>query len=240
MSLVGSPRRPEIDQYAIKFLIGAIAVSLPLIEFALTSGVIKSISASFWFPPSDWRPAAWPPEVWPRNIFVWFLFSISAFLLAYNGKSETEMWLSKTASLAGAGIAMFPCACGESKHEIIRHVHLISAGVMFFVLACFCFIFLERARKKGHLQANVRAIIYALCGLGMIGSILLFVIAVFKDDEGLVFWGEAVGLVSFGISWLTASRVLPVITRPSERESLFVMSKDQVSVSPVIGRASQH
>jgi hypothetical protein len=225
MSFIGAPRRPEIDQYAIKFLIGAIAVSLPLIEFALTSGSITSISASFWV----------EPGVWPRNIFVGFLFAISAFLLAYNGKSETEMWLGKAASLAAAGVAMFPCACGDPSHEIIPRVHVISAGLMFLVLACFCYIFLQRARKKRHPQANVRAIIYALCGLGMIVSILLFIAAAFKDGEALVFLGEAVGLVSFGISWLTASRVLPVITRPSERESLFIVSKARGSVNPVVG-----
>ena len=223
MPLIGAPRRPEIDQYAIKFLIGVIAISLPLTEFALTSGSITSISASFWF----------EPGVWPRNIFVGFLFAISAFLLAYNGKSETEMWLGKAASLAAAGIAMFPCGCGDPNHEIIPHVHVISAGLMFFVLACFCGIFFVRARRKGHLQANVRAGIYALCGIGMVASILLFIASSGKDGEALVFWGETVGLVSFGISWLTASRVLPAITRPSERESLFVVSNAHTNTTPM-------
>lgn len=211
MPFIGAPRRPEIDQYAIKFLIGVIAISLPASEYALTNGAITSISASFWF----------EPDVWPRNIFVGFLFAISAFLLAYNGRSETEMWLGKAASLAAVCIAMFPCGCGEDSRQIIPRVHGLSAGLMFFVLACFCYIFLRRAWQKGHTQARLRAGIYALCGLGMIVSILLFVAAAFKVGEALVFWGETVGLVSFGISWLTASRVLPGITQPAERVRLF-------------------
>ena len=223
MRFIGAPRRPEIDQYAIKFLIGAIAVSLPLIEFALTNGSITSISASFWF----------EPGFWPRNIFVGFLFAISAFLLAYNGTTETEMWLGKAASLAAAGIAMFPCPCGDPSREILPRVHLISAGVMFLVLACFCYIFLQRARKKGHPRAYARATIYALCGMGMIVSIGLFVASAVRGDEVLVFWGETVGLVSFGISWLTASRVLPVITLPSEREKLITAPETRGVVSPV-------
>ena len=93
MALIGPPRRPEIDNYTIKFLIGAIALSLPTIEFALTGGSITSISASFWF----------EPGVWPRSVLVGFLFAIAAFLLAYNGRSETDMWLAKAASLAAAG-----------------------------------------------------------------------------------------------------------------------------------------
>jgi hypothetical protein len=221
MPFIGAPRRREIDEHAIKFLIGAMAMLLPVFEFGLTSGSITSISASFWF----------EAGVWPRNVFVGFLFAISAFLLAYNGRSEIEMWLGKSASLAAAGIAMFPCACGDPSREIIPRVHVVSAGLMFLVLTCFCYIFIKRAREKGHREANVRAIIYALCGIGMILSILLFIAAAFGYGEALVFWGETVGLVSFGISWLTASRVLPYITRPSEQERLFVVSKAQESVN---------
>jgi hypothetical protein len=215
MPLIGAPRRPEIDQSAIKFLIGTIALALPLVEYGLTGGSIQSISDSFWY----------TPGLWPRNIFVGFLFAISAFLLAYNGRSEPEMWLGKAASLAAAAIAMFPCGCGDAAREIIPRVHTLSATVMFGVLACFCYIFIRRARAKGHREALWRSYIYAACGLGMVVSIVLFMASTRPDHDVLVFWGEAVGLVSFGISWLTASRVLPGITRPSERERLVVFSR---------------
>lgn len=36
-----------------------------------------------------------------------------------------------------------------------------------------------------------------------------------------VFYGEAVGLVAVGISWLVASRTLPGLTHPQERFSPF-------------------
>jgi hypothetical protein len=35
-----------------------------------------------------------------------------------------------------------------------------------------------------------------------------------------VFWLEALGLMSFGVSWLAASRVLPVVTNELERVRL--------------------
>lgn len=95
---------------------------------------------------------------------------------------------------------------------------------MFAVLAGFCLIFLLRAKRKGHPRAKLRAVIYAVSALGMFVSILLFVAAAVHDGESLVFWGETVGLVSFGISWLTASRVLPGITRPDERVALLATS----------------
>jgi hypothetical protein len=212
MQLIGAPRRPEIDQYAIKFIIGAIAFSLPWIEIALTAGSITSISASFW----------WDAGPWPRNILVGFLFAIAAFLLAYNGLSEIEMWLAKVASLAALGIAMFPCDCGDPGHEILRHVHGVSAAAMFAVLTAFCYIFMRRARAKKHRKAQWRAAIYSLCGVGMLVSIALFVIQAVTKREVLILWGETLGLVSFGISWLTASRMVPLVTEPGERQRLVV------------------
>ena len=222
MQLIGPPRRPEIDQYAIKFIIGAIAFSLPWIEIALTQGSISSISASFW---SESGP-------WPRNFLVGFLFTIAAFLLAYNGVTEVEMWLAKTASLAAFGIAMFPCECGAPAHAIIRHVHEISAAAMFAVLAAFCYIFRQRARAKGHREAQWRAAIYSACGLGMIASIILFSIYATSKRDVLILWGETVGLVSFGVSWLTASRVLPFVTQPWERQRLVAGSGPTVASPP--------
>jgi hypothetical protein len=221
--LIGAPRRPEIDQYTIKFLIGAFALTLPFIELALTRGSISSISASFWI--AD-------PDVWPRIIFVGFLFVISAFLLAYNGLSETEMWLAKVACASALGVALFPCSCDDTAREIIGGVHLASATALFIVLAWFCVIFMRRAKAKGHRQARWRTAIYMICGWGMVASAALFIARAITKQEALAFWGETVGLVSFGTSWLTASRVLPVITLPSERQPLVVATSRRTTPDP--------
>jgi len=209
VAMFDKPRRPEIDEYAIKFIIGAVALTLPWIEIFLTSGTIRSISASFR---SD--------GPWPRNVFVGFLFAICALLLAYNGQTSTEMILAKCAAAAAIGIAMFPCGCADSSREILPHVHEISAAVMFAILAAFCYIFMQRAKVKPHRQAHWRATIYLLCGIGMLVSIGLFAGYAFTKRDVLILWGETVGLVSFGVSWLTASRVLPVLTHPTERMKL--------------------
>ena len=96
---------------------------------------------------------------------------------------------------------------------------------MFLILVYFCFVFYKRSRAKGHTEANRRAFIYVLCGIVIIASILIML---FDKATGgvlssrilrLVFYCERAGLVAFGISWLTASRVLPVLTRSDERFS---------------------
>ena len=212
--MFSSPKRVEIDHRTIKLLVGLIAISLAGLTSFLSGAPIASISASYY------------EDGWPRNIFVGFLFAISSFLLAYNGKSTLEMVLSKVAAFAAIGVAMFPCACGGHP-EIIDNVHGISAAVMFLILAVFCYIFFRRARDKGHPQARWRADIYAICGITIGASILVLAgdhllgNIISSKITRLTFYGEAAGLIAFGISWLTASRVLPVINSDQERFSLF-------------------
>ena len=38
----------------------------------------------------------------------------------------------------------------------------------------------------------------------------LFLISFATKRPNLIFWGETLGLVSFGVSWLLASRILPL------------------------------
>jgi hypothetical protein len=97
---------------------------------------------------------------------------------------------------------------------------------MFVVLAFFCYAFYRTAMVKGHWQARVRAMIYAACGIGILAAIAAMgydaMFGTFtRLNRRFTFYGEATGLIAFGISWLTASRVLPVITAGRERFSPF-------------------
>jgi hypothetical protein len=210
--MLSTPKRQEIDHRTIKLVVGVVAMSLAGLTSFFASTAITSISASYY------------EGGWSQTIFIGFLFAIAAFLLAYNGLSQTEMILSKVASVAGLGVAMFPCECGGHA-ELVPHVHGICAAVMFLILAYFCYGFFCRARAKGHPQAKARATVYAVCGIAILLSIVVLALdhllgAAFSTRvPRLTYYGEATGLVSFGISWLTASRVLPVLTRPDERFS---------------------
>lgn len=218
--MLSSPKRVEIDHRTIKLIVGLIALSLANLTSFFSETVLGSISASYY------------EAGWPRDIFIGFLYAISAFLLAYNGKSTHEMILSKIAAFAALGVAMFPCDCGGHP-QIIPHLHAISAAVMFLVLAGFCYIFYRRSRGKGNSEAKyVRAFVYAACGIVIVGVIVILaydgltggVLDKFFKNR-LTFYGERIGLIAFGISWLTASRVLPVLSSPAERFSPF---KDNV------------
>ncbi len=210
------PQREEIDHRTIKLLVGVIALSLASLTSFFAGGTITSISASYY------------EGGWAQSIFVGFLFAIAALMLAYNGLSTLEMVLSKMAAIAAFGVALFPCKC-DNRDEVLPYVHAVSAALLFLILAYFCYLFFSRARKKARAHANApanaRATVYALCGITIIASILVIAAdamlggALTAKVARLVFYAERAALVAFGISWLTASRVLPMLTLPNERFS---------------------
>ncbi len=207
------PTRVEIDHHTIKLIIGVIAISLATLTSVFSEIPLESISASYH------------EEGWSSSIFVGFLFAISAFLIAYHGRSVFELVISKIAAVSALGVALFPCSCGGHP-EIVPHVHYIAAAVMFLILVAFCFSFFKRARGKGHRQAMFRAFIYAFCGITIFVSIAVIGLDIVLDEaisiriSRLTYYCEAVALIAFGIAWLTASRILPLITRKDERLSI--------------------
>lgn len=188
------------------------AITLAWLTSALANTTLTSISAAYY------------EGGWSQVIFIGFLFAISALMLAYNGYTKAEMVLCKVAAIAGFLIAMFPCRCVD-REEIIKGVHGAAAIVLFLILAYLCWGFYHRARAKGHRQARRRSWIYAACGIAMLVSIVALAIETFtqgamsKYFARFVFYGEALGLVAFGVSWLTASRTLPLLTSREERFS---------------------
>lgn len=224
--------RPEIDHHTLKLIVGLIALGLANLTAFLSGQPLPSISDAYHV------------DGWARDVFVGALVAIAAFLAAYNGHSRLEEGLSKLAALAALGVAFFPCECG-GRPEIIPKVHGLSAALMFGVLAALCWIFYGRARAKPARQAHWRAWIYAACGVAIVAAILVLGYdgltggSLKAQWPRLTFYGERVGLVAFGISWLVASRVLPLITAPQERISLLGPAKPRQALllQPGEGRA---
>ena len=210
----------EIDHHTMKLIVGVIAISLAWLTSIFSQTPLESISASYH------------ADGWSRDIFVGFLFAISAFLFAYNGRSTFQMVLTKIAAFAAIGVAIFPCSCGGHE-EIIPYVHYVSAAVMFLILAVFCYTFFERARGKRYAQAKFRAYIYAVCGLIIAASIAVLALdfilggAISSKVSRITFYCETTALIAFGVAWLTASRILPVITNNKERLSLSPFKKEK-------------
>lgn len=219
--MIAKPRTPEIDHRTIKLTVGLIALSLAGLTSFFAQSVLESISASYY------EGALSPPSfkaALSQNIFIGFLYAISALMLSYNGLSASEMVLSKIAAVLALGVALFPCGCDKGIYPmIIGKIHYASAAILFLILAFFCYLFRQRARRKGHAEANARSYIYVISGITILASVLVLAINALGGEfisakvPRLVFYGERTGLIAFGISWLTASRVLPFLARDDER-----------------------
>ena len=178
---------------------------------------LHSISESYHYRARDW--------------FVGLLFAVSVLFFSFKGENGFERKLTILAALCAALVAVAPCACGRST-TLISVFHFPAAAGVFAIIGYFCWRFRRTAIAKAlkYPEAKHRVRAYSVCLLGMIGCWLMTVVyAVARVFSGnaidtlfpnYVFWLEAVGLVSFGASWLLASRTLPFVTNANERYSI--------------------
>lgn len=202
----------QIDHRIIKLIVGLVAVGLAPAVYWLTQTELHSVSASYYYPSS-------------RDSFVGSLFVVGALFSSFTGATCAERLLTLVASALAVIVALNPCGCGPTS-DAGSALHFPAAISLFGILAYFCWAFRKRARSKLNdypKQANRRANLYMVCFGGivlMMALALMYKIPQADMDmtyPNYIFWVEALGLVSFGVSWLTASRIIPWLTHPNER-----------------------
>jgi hypothetical protein len=200
----------QIDHRVIKLLVGLIAVFMALFMQAISGELLRSISESYHYRARDW--------------FVGLLFAEAVLFLSFSGKNKTERKLTILASLLAAIVAIAPCECNRPPGPA-SVLHFPAAAGLFGILGYFCWRFRKTAKAKitKYPEAGKRVHIYTICLTGMLGcGLMALVYAIGKDSidprlPNYVFWTEAIGLASFGLSWLAASRTVPFLTNPRER-----------------------
>jgi len=207
------PNRREIDNHTAKLIVGCIALSMGGLTSYLAGMPLPSISASYHAGGAS------------HDVFVGFLFAISAFLLSYNGDTRPQMVSSKFAGVAGLLIALFPCKC-DSHPEIVPGLHGGASFVMFGVLAYFCYVFFKRGRinvnntlleKPARNWARLRTLVYAVSGCAIVLSIVIMLVefwsggAISARIGRIVFYCESTALYAFGASWFAASEGRPLV-----------------------------
>ena len=200
----------QIDHRIIKLIIGVIAVSLALFMQLASGELLHSISESYHYRARDW--------------FVGLLFAVALLFLSFKGENGRERKLTILASLCAVLVAIAPCECGRTA-GFISVFHFPAAAGVFAIMGYFCWRFRKTALSKvgKYTEAKRRVYVYTACLIGMIGCAIMaiaYALASKRLDAifpNYIFWLEAIGLVSFGVSWLAASRTIPVITNPKER-----------------------
>ncbi len=206
---------PVFDYKALRLTLGIIAFALPWWVTAIAGTELSSISASYFTNARDW--------------FVGLLFIVGGLMFAYNGHTNQEAWAAKAAATCAILIAIFPTdkTCGDSTTSSM--IHGIAAVLLFLILAYFCFGPFRRNTKGQGGKKGRRSKLYFTCGLvmvaamgvGLIGKLTLTCQQV--NDYDLIYWVEAVALAAFGVAWITAGKIIPLLV--DKEESLKVFRK---------------
>jgi len=223
-------------QKRLAALIGYVALGMPVV-LAL-GGLILSLFGLGDFTES--LSAFYYEEVLLGDIFVGCLIFLGAAMFAYRG------WHSKIATLASfCGVCMFFVALfpadgwvimdeglqGRVVFEVVSdQVHLWASIIVFLILAFFCFFVFTRVKPDqigpdGDLIATKRSRnrLYRISGTIILVSISLTGLAFLLGEEivrayRLIYVGETVCLLTYGVSWMVHGRVFVRLTDPSDRE----------------------
>ncbi len=232
-NFLGPTDKVSIDVRTLRLLIGGVAIGLAILVQAVSPWPLTSISGSYFA--GDWPRNFF---VGCLFFIAGFLIAyngeqrIEAWLSRFAAIAAIGVATFPcdcVVEMRRRGTAMLQCL-GENpdrypdvgqclmRFQEIRGAHYTSALVMFAILAAFCYIFYARAKKKEddrRTAARRRMIVYSTSLVLIVVAIVALLIDYFSGGRisnawrTFVFWGEFVGLASFGASWITASYVVP-------------------------------
>lgn len=214
----------SIPQEWLALVVGVLITSLPFVVAALAWGDpnLKSISATYHLGSVN------------RDWFVGTLMAVACIMLCYGGPRPRRRIASLIGAVAALGVALLPCGCKRPEvPEWVSTAHFVSAAVLFVCLLVVCWDFRTHATEKladqmaEPVTTRRRVVVYTVCtfvmALGMaiaaLGSWDVGVNALALNSERWVFWGEAIALIGFGVSWFTAAKVLGFLTAPQDKQS---------------------
>ncbi len=201
-----------VDTKRLRCILGWLGMLLPLIVLALALifgyGLPDSISATYYLAPC----------ITP---FMIILGAAGIFLICYNGYDRQDDIICTLAGCFALGICLFSCATKGliatwpelaeltrvGTFQIIPWVSGILHNVCavgFFMLLAYNSLFLF-TKSSGAMTENKkkRNIIFRVCGIGMVVSLVAIVPVSIFDIWGGTWLIEAIALAFFGISWLT-------------------------------------
>ncbi len=193
-----------ISYYALRILIGATGVFLPVL--LIIGNLIANETLTIEFSVSDYYDNGTAGD-----ILVGILFVLGFFLMAYKGYDKIDSRAANFGCVFALGVALCPTT---STNTLVHNMHFVFALLLFSVFIFFSiYLFRKTGPGRRTKQKDKRDTLFMVCGIVMIGciagialSMLVFKAAALKYH--LVFWFESVALIAFGISWITKAEVL--------------------------------
>ena len=193
-----------ISYYALRILIGATGIFLPLLliigNLAAKSSLQVEPSVSDYY---DNDTAG--------DILVGVLFVLGFFLMTYKGYDRTDSIAANLGCVFALGVALFPTT---STNPVVHILHFVFAVLLFSVFIFFSiYLFRKTGPGRRTKQKVERDRVYLVCGIIMIICIACIAIGMIwlktiSKDYKLVFWFESVALMAFGFSWVTKAEFL--------------------------------
>ncbi|MBL7741084.1 MAG: hypothetical protein JNK14_17815 [Chitinophagaceae bacterium] len=201
----GNKNDQIISYFTLRILIGAAGILLPFLVFL---GKLISESSPLIEPSiSDYYDNGAGGD-----IMVGVLFALAFFLFSYKGYDPVDNRAATIGALCALGVALFPTT---SDVGIVHKLHFVFAFLLFSVFIFFSIYLFRKGIPGKPTTANKekRNGIYLVCGIIMIICIAGIAVSSFWLNDAavkykLVFWLEAVALVSFGFSWITKAEFL--------------------------------
>jgi len=218
--------------FSLRIGLTLLAFSMPIVlylygRFRHGLDLQPSMSAYFWAA-TEHQCATFPM----RTIFVGFLFAIGVCLYVYKGLTSLENYLLNGAAICASLVAIYPESLPKDPAGDLRleqlynscpavrdwaqrdalYVHLISAIILFVILAIVAWFCAEKSLQylpAGHKPEKFRRA-YKLISMAMILFPLpgIAVAYLFGVPDSKVFFIEAAGILTFGVYWAVKSREL--------------------------------
>lgn len=201
-----------VDTKRMRIMIGILGMLLPWLVALITLSIPQSISITYY-------------SLFAVGTFMVVLGSAGILLINYKGYSKTDDITATIAGVFGILICLFPMTYLDEPStptgilhlpsDISNIFHSISAVVFFGTLAFMSFFLFTKTKDKSNMskQKKIKNIIYKVCGVGMIGSFLLFLLKLIPgfDCYCLTWIIEAIALFFFGASWIVKSDAFPFL-----------------------------
>ena len=187
-----------VNTKRLRATLGWLGIFLPWLVVLITGGFPPSISSTYYT-----NAVA---------VFMIVLGSAGILLICYKGYSVLDDIVFTASGIFGIGICLFPCETElfvrvgtfNLPVEVSGIIHNVCAACFFALLSLSSLFLFTKSDGYPTKKKKIRNIIYIVCGIGMLGSFLLFLLPDFYIKTWLI---EAVALFFFGISWLTKADI---------------------------------
>jgi len=198
-----------ISFLTLRRIVGILGIALPLVllifgEVIFQLGLRTSISSYYHTGMGD--------------VLVGTLCAFGVFLCTYKGYDRRDQVAGILGGIFAIGIALFPTTPDDkitSPDQIVGILHVAFTALFFATLIySSLFLFTLSNDKEPTDKKRKRNVVYRVCGVIMILSVIGIIIGFFFPSIGsvfgdsLVFWMEAFAIWAFGVSWFTKGEAI--------------------------------